>query len=97
MKDKISKQFDNTLFSQQDIDYVKEQVDEHIMILYNQNTSIKNNSKILEIENKIDTLYNLEIKKLLYNYRDALTETIEQQNCLAYYLGIKKGIELKKL
>ena len=50
-----------------------------------------------QIENKIDTLYNLEIKKLLYNYRDALTETIEQQNCLAYYLGIKKGIELKKL
>ena len=97
MEKRKNKQFDKMLFSQQDIDYVKELVDKYIIDLYVQNISLKNNDKILKIEKEISKLHSSEIEKLLHNYEEALTESIEQQNCLAFYLGLKKGLELKKL
>lgn len=95
MEQEINKKFETSLFSQLDIDYVKEQIDEHLPLLYMQKCSLDNTTQIEKIEKQINSVYNTEIKKLFRKYQNLLNESIAQQNCLAYYLGIKRGLDLK--
>ena len=96
MEEKINKEFKSTLFSQLDIDYVKEQVDEYLPLLYTQKCSLDNTREIDKIEDFINNMYNSEMRKLFMKYQDLIDESVAQQNCLAYYLGMKKALDLKK-
>lgn len=96
MEEEIDKKFESTLFSQLDIDYVREQVDEHIPLLYMQKCSVDNSLEINKIEHFINSMYNSEMKKLFRKYQELIDESVAQQNCLAYYLGIKRGLDLKR-
>ena len=41
--------------------------------------------------------YSLEIQDIFYKALDSTSITADYQICLAYYLGIQKGFEIKKL
>lgn len=96
MNKDINEQFEDTLFSEQDIEYVEEKVNENLPILYGANCSL-NSEDIEDIKDKINILYNAAEKKLFRKYENAIKKDIAQQNCLAYYLGIKQGIEIGEI
>ena len=91
MKNKKSK---NNIFNEQDIDFVRELVDKNLPILFGQEISLDNDEKIFEIKKIINNLQNPETKKLFDTFEDLLRKSISYQNCLAYYIGLKKGVEL---
>ena len=89
--------FGKTLFCEDDIDYVRKQVNENAVVLYGQDCSLNNTDKIYELEKKIEALNSTEVSDLFNEYENLLQESIEQQNCLAYYLGLRKGLEMRKI
>lgn len=95
MEEKINNNFENTLFSQLDIDYVEQLVDDYLPLLYAHNCSAYNSNQTDKIKNIVETTYNKEIRKIFHRYDDLVSESRAQQNCLAYYLGIKKGLDMK--
>ena len=97
MKENLNEDISYKLFNQLDIDYVGEQVDINLPLLYGQDCSIQNDDELSKIKETVNTMYNSEIRKLFKKYEGLLMKDIQQQNCLAYYVGLKNGLELKKL
>lgn len=93
----LQEEFGKTLFSQEDIEYVNKEMEENIFNLFGRNVSLDNNDRILQIEKEIEEFKSKKVEKLFSEYENLLHQRNELQNCLAYYLGMRKGMELKKL
>ena len=93
----LESNFGKTLFCEEDIEYVRQQVYANAEVLYGKDCSLNNTEKIYKLEKKIEALNSTEVSNLFSEYENLLQESVEQQNCLAYYLGLRKGIEFSKI
>ena len=86
------------LFNQQDIDFVTEKVEVNLPILFGQDETLEEDEEFETVKLMLKSMCNSEnLEKLLKKYESLLTNSIERQNCLAYYIGLKKGLELNNL
>ena len=93
----LERNFAKTLFCEEDIKYVSNQIYENNAILYGKDCSLENKDKIVKVKEKIKNLHSTDVNRLFKEYEDLLINSMEQENCLAYYLGLRKGIEFSKI
>lgn len=88
---------DNDLFCETDINFISDKIDENFPILLANDTYLEIDKKLFELNSKLIKLLNEDELKLFEKYLDTSFETISYQNCLAYYLGINTGINMKEI
>ncbi len=96
-KKEISKNFEDYLFSELDLDYVWEKVDNNLPTLLGITGYLENEQKLTKINKQLLSSLNEEQRKLLNEYKKTAVDSMTYQYCLAYYLGQKSIIELDKL
>lgn len=92
----LEKRLGKKLFCQEDIDYIFKQVNKNINLLFVQDFFLENKEKIYEIEKSVEDLKSSELNYLFREYEKLTEESIVYQNCLAYYIGLKKGLNMNK-
>lgn len=97
MKKKINERIKDNLFDYEEIYYVRREISEYLTSLYTTEYSLKIQDDIFEFEDYVEKLLNKELKKRFKKYERAKDEDSDLQNCLAYYIGVKKGIEFNKI
>ena len=78
-------EFDNELFDDVDIDIVNEKMEKNLPVLL-ANKHYMDNSFLDEHE-----------QALFDKYIETNSKAISYQNCLAYYLGLKAGLNIRRL
>lgn len=96
-KNDICSDFSNDLFSQVDIDLVSEKIEKNLPALYADKSYSKIDDKLLDLNIKLSSSFDKNQKKLFREYLDIYAEANFYQNCLAYYLGIKAGLDISEL
>ena len=82
-------------FFEKNIDFVAEEMRNNLPILFAHELSLDNTEQILKVYDYINSLNNRKILDTFIKYSDLKYEDTLYQNCLAYYLGFKKGIKYK--
>lgn len=87
---------DDDLFCKTDIDFISDKIDENFPILLADDTYLEIDKELFELNSKLIRLLTEDELKLFEKYLDISLDASSYQNCLAYYLGIKIGINMKK-
>lgn len=93
----VSEHFENYLFSQLDLDYVWEKIDNNLPTLLGITGYLENEQKLTKINKLLVSTLNEDQRKLLNEYKKTSVDSMVYQYCLAYYLGQKAKIESDKL
>lgn len=93
----ISNSFNDSLFSQLDLDYVWEKVDNNLPTLLGVTEYLENEQKLTKINKLLVSTLNEDQRKLLSTYKKTAVDSMVYQYCLAYYLGQKAKLEADKL
>lgn len=90
--------FDDELFNDQDIGFVREKVEDNMAVLLGNEKCMQDDDQLEEDRFKLISMLNSEgSEKMFQRYENSLMVSIEHQNCLAYYIGLQKGIEIGKI
>jgi len=89
--------FDNELFCDADIAIIREKVEQNLPILFSNERYSEFDDKLQELNRELTSLLNSPELEMFQKYIKINTDIIDYQNCLAYYLGLKAGIEIKEL
>ncbi len=87
----------NDMFSQADLDIISEKMEKNYMILLGNSEYLDIDIKLTKLNDKLNILLNEPELKFFNEYLDTNLEAVNYQNCLAYYLGVKAGLEMGKL
>ncbi len=85
------------MFSQADLDILRKKMDRNYVVLLGNSAYLDIDIKLTKLIDKLNILLNESELKLFNEYLDINEEAINYQNCLAYYLGIKAGLEMNKI
>lgn len=95
-KEEISMSVVNDLFSKENIDNIDEKMGANLMTLLESEDYLKLNREFKDMSLKLISALNPEQRKILNEYQRLEIEITSYQNCLAYYLGCKKVIDIDK-
>lgn len=95
-EEKLSMSLENDLFSKEKIDNIDEKMGANIMTLLESEDYLKLNREFKDMSLKLISILNPEQRKVLNEYQRLEIEITSYQNCLAYYLGCKKVIDVNK-
>jgi len=84
------------LLDEENIENVREAMNEYLPGLFAQDASVENMQKIMKIFDKAFAFNNREIMDLFIEYSDLKYEEKLYENCLAYQIGLQKGAEENK-
>lgn len=93
----LSSYFEDDLFNESDIEYVREKVDTNLPILLGVTEYLEIERKSTKLKLQLVATLNSQQKQLLNQYCELESDSIAYQNCLTYYLGLKSRIDLDKL
>ena len=95
--EEVSKYFENYLFSEIDLDYVWEKVDNNLATLLGVTEYLDNEQKLTRLNKELVSSLNEQQRKILNEYKKTAVASRNYEYCLAYYLGQKSIIEANKL
>lgn len=95
--EEVSKYFENYLFSEIDLDYVWEKVDNNLATLLGITEYLDNEQKLTRLNKELVSSLNEQQRKILNEYKKTAIASRNYEYCLAYYLGQKSIIEANKL
>ncbi len=86
--------FDNKLFSNADIDIIDEKIEKNIGVMMADDGYLDNDDILTNLDLKLNNSLDDYQQIILDKYLDAFRRSYAYQNCLAYYLGVKEGLNL---
>ena len=86
----------DNLFKNNDIEFISLLLENNSLYLNNIDNYKKLSIKLEETEEKINKL-NKDFYNLFMDYTSTLSKLKDYEMCMIYYLGLKKGIEIKDL
>lgn len=89
--------FDNELFDDVDIDIVSEKMEKNLPVLLANKHYMDIDDELLDLSMKLNSLLGENEQELFNKYIEINSEAISYQNCLAYYLGLKAGLNMRRL
>ena len=97
MEDILKKYLGYELFNEYDIDYIEKLTFQNIGLLSSLDSYENADNRIEEIREKIDKLYSSDITMLFDEFEELVRKNISIENCLAYYMGLAKGINMGRI
>ena len=97
MEDILKKYLGCELFNEYDIDYIEKLTFQNVALLSSIDSYEKADDRLEEIREKIEELHSLKIITLFDEFEELVRKNISIENCLAYYIGLAKGINIGKI